>query len=85
MSKHKVEITCDLSEPALIPATFDLIRLYARAYGLPDVGHIYITLQIEFQGHTYVQYVDKFSDRLDQLWLGQVTKRDVEQPKEVQQ
>lgn len=70
MSKYKVEIACDLSEPALVPATFDLIRLYARAYGLPDIGHIYIGLQVEFEGNSTERKVNELATRLDQLWIG---------------
>lgn len=71
---HTVEVELNLNEPALVAGAFDLIRTYARAYGLPDIGQVYITLRIEFQGRTHQAHVDEFGDRLDQLWIGQVVK-----------
>jgi len=76
---HTVEVTLDLKEPALVPAAFDLVRTYARAYGLANVGKILITLRVEFDGQTHAQHVDEFSDRLEQLWIGQITEHKVKE------
>lgn len=75
---RKVTVEVCINEPALVPATFDLVRLLAKASDLPDVIGINALLTVEFSGHCHEHRVRQLKHRLeDQFWLGDVTKNEV--------
>ena len=76
-----VIVECSVNEPALIPAAFDLMRTYARAYDLPDVEDIDITMHIEFGGRLSDVMLSDFKHQLDHLWFGRVEKVLTKEPK----
>jgi len=71
---HLVTLEVDMTEPALVPAAFDLLRILAKAHGMPDVGRIYIHMTAEFDGYCYEQQIDELRARLNQLWIGGIAK-----------
>ena len=77
---YTVTLEADMNEPALVPAAFDLLRLNARACGLPDVGHIYIHFSVEVEGFTHEGKVTELRERLAALWFGGVAKVQVNEP-----
>ncbi len=80
--RRTVTLEVDMSEPALVPAAFDLLRLNARACGLPDVDRIYIHLTVEVEGRCFEKQVDELSERLGALWFGDVTGVKVREPRQ---
>ncbi len=78
---HTVTLEVDMTEPALVPAAFDLFRLNARACGLPDVGHIHVHLSVEVEGSCYEGQVEELKERLAALWFGDVTGVKVKEPR----
>ena len=84
MSEHQrrtVTLEVDMTEPALLPAAFDLLRLNARACGLPDVERIFIHLTVEVEGTCHPRQVQELNERLGALWFGDVTKVEVKEPR----
>ena len=63
-----------IDNPALAASTFDLARTYARSFGLPDIGRMSVQITIEFSGQTHEEMVDRFNEKLDELWLGQIVE-----------
>lgn len=76
---YTATLEVDMNEPALVPAAFDLLRLNARACGLPDIGHIYIHLSVELEGFTHERKVEELGNRLEALWLDSLTKVQVQE------
>ncbi len=74
---YTVTLEADHSEPALTGAVFDILRVHARACGLPDIGYISVNLTVEFAGFTCPRRIEELRARLDALWLGQVSKVEV--------
>lgn len=69
---READVEVRICEPALAASTFDLVRTYAKAFGLEDTNKVGITLHIQFSGKTSEKQIEAFSDKLDELWLGQV-------------
>ena len=80
---HTITIEVNICEPALAPAVFDLLRQHARAHGLSDVGQIFVTVSVEFSGQTELKEVDELGARIENLWLGQITKHEAVKLREV--
>lgn len=74
---HKLTVEAVFDEPALAGAAFDLIRTYAEAKGLGDIGNTRVELTLEFSGVTVQKNVDEFSHRLDRLWFCNVVSNEV--------
>ncbi len=82
---HTVVVEAHIGEPALAPATFDLLRLCARASSLNDVGQIFVTLRVEFHGQCHESQVSAFQHRLDQLWIADVVEHTIKEKNPTQQ
>ena len=67
-----VTVETTIGEPALLPATFDLLRTLARASDLGDVNTINVTIRVAFAGRCYEAQLSEYRHRLDQLWIADV-------------
>jgi hypothetical protein len=68
---YGVAVECQTTQPALLPALFDIIRTQARMSGFDDVGKIYVEIEVEFMGgSTNEHHLGELQGRLEALWLG---------------
>ncbi len=74
---HALTIEANLNDPSLTQAAFDLLRLHARAYGLTNIGRIYVSLKFEVSGQSYGVHIKELEARIESLWLADITKHEI--------